>query len=238
LGGKKTPLESTTEGSTLMKTTKKTPLSTQVQSLVPAAGIGKADPVPALSAPAPPKDFVPSKARRGERVQPPATVVKAATGAATELSASVTYVTDFGAHAPDPQTLANNLAFAGAWSAEYTAAEAWFLYVKEQTRLAWLQANPLLDDFGPAFAYARSHNAAIDTQYASTAKVFAGRGEAAVKGAAVRASKRAAAGKTTKKGKPSPTAAPTNGAANGGEPLAVEPPVAVAVAPTNGAARN
>jgi hypothetical protein len=175
-----------------MKTTKNVFISKNVATLSATQGIGKADPVPTTGAPATPTDFVPSKGARGARVQPPQGVIKAAAGAAKEIADSTTYAADFGSSAPAPATVAANIAFASAWSGQYMTAEAWYLYVKEQTRLAWLQANPQLDELGPVFAYARTHNDAIDTQYASTAKLFDARSEPAVKGAAVKASKKAA----------------------------------------------
>jgi len=217
-----------------MKTTKKVLISKNASALAATEGIGKADPVPKVGAPPTPKDYVASVAIRGARLQPPAGVIEAGPGAAKEIANSTTYVSDFGQSAPDASTLATNIAFAAAWSGQYTLADSWFGYVKEQTRLAWLQANPQLDDFGPAFAYALEHNAAIGTQYASTAKVFDARRQSAVKGAAVRASKKAAAKAAKKaKGGAAEEAAPTAAESNVEEAAVAAPvtqPVAAAIA--------
>jgi hypothetical protein len=194
-----------------MKTTKKTDTgaSSSANSDV-TTGIGKADPVPTVGAPPAPEDYVKAKATPGAKIQPPNAVIKAAAGAAKELESSSSYVADFGSSAPDPKTLGTTLAFAAAWSSHYALAEAWFAYVKEQTRLAWLQANPQLDDLGPTFAYAREHNDTIGTQYASTAKLFDARREPSVKAAAVRASKKATA-KAAKKAAATGVAMPAAG---------------------------
>jgi hypothetical protein len=219
-----------------MRTTKKVFVSSHVAAMTPAGGIGKADAVPSVGAPVTPKDFVPSKVVRGAKVQPPPDVIKAAPGAAKEIASSTTYASDFGSSAPDGATLATNIAFAAAWSAQYALAGSWLAYVKEQTRLAWLQANPQLDDLAPAFSYARTHNDAISTEYASTSKLFDARSQGAVKGAAVRASKKAAAkGAKTSQGSAAEPAPAT--AQNDVEPAVVASPSTTA-APANGAAKN
>jgi hypothetical protein len=185
----------------VMKSTKKTVNVAHIQSLIPAAGLGQADPIPAVGAPGTPKDFTPSTTKSRVRVQPAEDLVTAAPAAAKELASSTTYATDFTAKAPDPQTLATNLAFSAAWSAEYAKAEAWFEYVKEQTRIAWRQTNPQLDKLGGAFKYVRGEDTTITTQYPSTAKLYDVRREPAVKGAAVKASKKAAEGAAKPSGK-------------------------------------
>jgi hypothetical protein len=221
-----------------MKSTKKVFLSTNAGAIDLTEGIGKADAVPKVGAPATPKDFVPSKAKKGAKVQPSATILKAVSGASKELATSTTYLKDFGENAPDPATLATTIGFAGAWSGHYTLAEKWFLYVKEQTRLAWLQANPQLDDFGDVFLPILARNDQIGTRYASTAKLFDGRREPAVKGAAVKASKKAASEKAAKKAKGTPEATATQATQNGADdPPATAPATPVVSAtPVNGAA--
>ena len=110
--------------------------------------------------------------------------------------------------------------------------------MKEQTRLAWLQANPQLDDFAPAFTYARNHNDAIGTDYASTSKLFDARSAAAVKGAAVKASKKQAAKGAKNTGASTAAAQQAAGPAtaqNGAEAATAASPSAT-VAPVNGAA--
>jgi hypothetical protein len=219
-----------------MKSTKKTFTAAHLATLI-SGGLGKVDPVPTTGAPAPPDDYVPSKLAKGKRAQPAAALVTAAAAAAPEIGGATTYVTDFGAKAPDQANLAANLAFAAGWSGEYTKAQNWFGYVKEQTTLAWLQTNPILDELGPVFAYARGRDASVSNEYPSTAKLYDVRREPAMKGVAVRASKKAASA-AAKKGA-TPKAPPVSEGAVATEEAAVPtaPPAATEpVSPANGAA--
>jgi hypothetical protein len=173
-----------------MTTKKKPPAAQLSRKLIPRTGLGKADPLPKVGAPDRPKDYVPTAAK-GVRTQPADELITAAPAAAQELASSKTYTDDFGKNAPDPQALAENLAFAAAWSAEFDRTEQWYAYVKEQTRIAWSQANPKLDSLGPVFAYALEQEPNVRNQYPSTSKLYDVRREPAVKGAAVKASLRA-----------------------------------------------
>jgi hypothetical protein len=220
-----------------MKSTKNEAASSDLNTAdATAAGIGKADPVPKVGAPRTPIDFVAAKLPHGTKIQPLPDVIKAAGPSAKEIAASKTYPSDFGAAAPAAETVATNVAFAAAWSAQYTLAENWFLYVKEQTQLAWAQANPQLDDLLPAFNYARSHNDAIGTKYPSTAKLFDARAQPSVKGAAVRASKKAAKKTSARTNKA--TAAPAAAPATESEAPAAPPPVPYATSTTAASAKN
>ncbi len=211
-----------------MKSTKNEAASSDLNTAdATAAGIGKADPVPKVGAPRTPIDFVAAKLPHGTKIQPLPDVIKAAGPSAKEIAASKTYPSDFGAAAPAAETVATNVAFAAAWSAQYTLAENWFLYVKEQTQL---------DDLLPAFNYARSHNDAIGTKYPSTAKLFDARAQPSVKGAAVRASKKAAKKTSARTNKA--TAAPAAAPATESEAPAAPPPVPYATSTTAASAKN
>jgi hypothetical protein len=152
---------------------------------------------PAVGAPATPADWVPApRKKRGARgLRPKAVQVTNAEAAAKEITASTTYVADFGSRAPAAPQVAFVVTNAVKWRDTWQAAKKFFAYASEQ-RATWENdALAQMDALKPAFTYAASRDGTIAEKYSATSK-FLGATNAIASRAATSRKAKAKASKT------------------------------------------
>jgi hypothetical protein len=124
--------------------------------------------------------------RPKEGLKPTTAQTDAAAGAATEMRDSSTWVDDFGSKAPDPTTMANNLATASEWRDAWVVARTWLAYCSEQRRLWEDAAFTEVEELKPLFDYSSDRDPTIAKRYPFTKLIVNARSASAQRGATTR----------------------------------------------------
>jgi hypothetical protein len=124
-----------------------------------------------------------------------------AAAAANEVSASKTYVADFGPKAIPQATFAAQLTVAAAWETEHARATAWLAFVTMQRLLAWNATLGSVEIFNQDAKVAALHDPSIPARYPATRALTTSRRAAAERAVATKKNNK-------KKAAAAPAAAP------------------------------